>query len=130
MAQELIDRAEDFCSSGCSFFQVLGAIMRGIFGRFISTAIFIGLVASFNAYPAAAADLGLMTSGPAAVGSCSEIVFTCDTPPPHPLPPPAAPPAPQPPPPPFPTGPPYPPHPRPLPPRLPSPPPAPPLRPH
>ncbi|WP_245283700.1 hypothetical protein [Bradyrhizobium sp. URHD0069] len=27
---------------------------------------------------AAAADLGLMTSGPSAVGSCSEIVFTCD----------------------------------------------------
>ena len=59
-------------------FLALGAIMRGIFGCFVSTAIFVGLVASFNAHPAAAADLGLMTSGPAAVGSCSEIVFTCD----------------------------------------------------
>jgi hypothetical protein len=28
--------------------------------------------------PAASADLGLMTSGPAAVGNCSEIVFTCE----------------------------------------------------
>src|SRR5436305_15025014 len=52
--------------------------MRGIFGRFVTTAFLLGCVASFNAHPAAAADLGLMTSGPAAVGSCSEIVFTCD----------------------------------------------------
>ena len=59
-------------------FLALGAIMRGIFGCFVSTAIFLGFVASFNPHPAAAADLGLMTSGPAAVGSCSEIVFTCD----------------------------------------------------
>ena len=27
---------------------------------------------------AAAADLGLMTSGPGAIGSCTEIVFTCE----------------------------------------------------
>jgi hypothetical protein len=28
--------------------------------------------------PAAAADLGLMTSGPGSVGNCTEIVFTCE----------------------------------------------------
>lgn len=50
--------------------------MRGGFGKFLTTAIFLGFAASVN--PAAAADLGLMTSGPGAVGSCSEIVFTCD----------------------------------------------------
>jgi hypothetical protein len=33
---------------------------------------------AFVANPAAAADLGIMTSGPSAVGSCSEIVFTCE----------------------------------------------------
>jgi hypothetical protein len=46
------------------------------FGKFITTAIFAGFVMCAN--PAAAADLGLMTSGPSAVGSCSEIVFTCE----------------------------------------------------
>jgi len=46
------------------------------FGKFITTAIFAGFAMSAN--PAAAADLGLMTSGPSAVGSCSEIVFTCE----------------------------------------------------
>jgi hypothetical protein len=50
--------------------------MRAGFGRFIAAAIFFGFAASVN--PAAAADLGLMTSGPSAVGSCSEIVFTCE----------------------------------------------------
>jgi hypothetical protein len=53
--------------------------MRAGFGKkFIATAIFLGFVASVSAQPAAAADLGLMTSGPGAVGSCSEIVFTCE----------------------------------------------------
>ena len=33
---------------------------------------------SGNPQPAAAADLGLMTSGPASVGNCSEIVFACE----------------------------------------------------
>src|SRR5258707_11184271 len=46
------------------------------FGRFITTAIFVGFAMTAN--PAAAADLGLMTSGPSALGSCSEIVFTCE----------------------------------------------------
>ena len=46
------------------------------FGKFITTAIFVGFAMITN--PAAAADLGLMTSGPSAVGSCSEIVFTCE----------------------------------------------------
>src|SRR6266404_796227 len=53
--------------------------MRAGFGKkFIATAIFLGFVASVSAQPAAAADLGLMTSGPGAAGSCSEIVFTCE----------------------------------------------------
>src|SRR5215212_6238526 len=52
--------------------------MRGTFGRLVKTAISLGFLASFNADPAAAADLGLMSSGPTAVGSCSEIVFTCE----------------------------------------------------
>jgi len=52
--------------------------MRATFGRLVTTAIFLGFTSSFNPHPAAAADLGLMTSGPAAVGSCSEIVFTCE----------------------------------------------------
>src|SRR5258706_148223 len=46
------------------------------FGKFITTAIFVGFAMTAN--PAAAADLGLMTSGPSALGSCSEIVFTCE----------------------------------------------------
>jgi hypothetical protein len=56
----------------------LGAAMRAEFSKFITTAIFLGFAVSVNPHPAAAADLGLMTSGPSAVGSCSEIVFTCD----------------------------------------------------
>src|SRR5712671_5002078 len=50
--------------------------MRAGFGKFVTIALFFGFAASVN--PASAADLGLMTSGPAAVGSCSEIVFTCE----------------------------------------------------
>lgn len=50
--------------------------MRAIFGRFVTAAVFLGSL--FAAGPASAADLGLMTSGPSAVGSCSEIVFTCE----------------------------------------------------
>jgi hypothetical protein len=47
-------------------------------GKFFTTAIFLSLAVSLHSHPAAAADLGLMTSGPGAVGACSEIVFTCD----------------------------------------------------
>jgi len=50
--------------------------MRAGFHRFVATALFVG--SAFVANPAAAADLGIMTSGPSAVGSCSEIVFTCE----------------------------------------------------
>ena len=46
------------------------------FGKFVTIAIFFGFAMGVN--PASAADLGLMTSGPSAVGSCSEIVFTCE----------------------------------------------------
>jgi hypothetical protein len=77
MAQALIDLVGDFCSGGCSL-SALGAAMRAVFGKFISIAIFLGFVVSVNPQTAAAADLGLMTSGPSAVGSCSEIVFTCE----------------------------------------------------
>jgi hypothetical protein len=77
MAQALIDLVGDFCSGGCSL-SALGAAMRAVFGKFITIAIFLGFVVSVNPQTAAAADLGLMTSGPSAVGSCSEIVFTCE----------------------------------------------------
>jgi hypothetical protein len=52
--------------------------MRAGFGKFFTIAIFFGFAMGVNPHPAAAADLGLMTSGPSAVGSCSEIVFTCE----------------------------------------------------
>ena len=48
--------------------------MRAGIGKFVTIAIFFGFAMSVN--PASAADLGLRTSGP--VGSCSEIVFTCE----------------------------------------------------
>jgi hypothetical protein len=59
-------------------YHFLGATMRAGFGKFVTIAMFFGLAVSVNSRPAAAADLGLMTSGPSAVGSCSEIVFTCE----------------------------------------------------
>jgi hypothetical protein len=52
--------------------------MRGGFYNFIATALFIGFGFVANLDVAAAADLGIMTSGPRSVGSCSEIVFTCE----------------------------------------------------
>lgn len=52
--------------------------MRIVFSKFIAAAIFLGFAAGLHPQAAAAADLGLMTSGPSAVGSCSEIVFTCE----------------------------------------------------
>ena len=48
--------------------------MRAKFFAFVTTAAFLG----WTAGAASAADLGLMTKGPSSVGSCSEIVFTCD----------------------------------------------------
>src|SRR5690349_11741323 len=50
--------------------------MGNAFGRLLTAAIFIGLAASISVRPAAAADLGLVSYGP--IGSCSEIVFTCE----------------------------------------------------
>jgi hypothetical protein len=47
--------------------------MRNRFGQFLASAIFLGFATA--ASPAAAADLGLISSG---VGGCSEIVFTCE----------------------------------------------------
>ena len=52
--------------------------MRAAFFRFVLTAASLGFAASFSMLPASAADLGLMTSGPGAIGNCSEIVFTCE----------------------------------------------------
>ncbi len=50
--------------------------MRAGFGKFLLSAILLGLAVGANPHPAAAADMGLMTSGP--IGSCSEIVFVCE----------------------------------------------------
>jgi hypothetical protein len=52
--------------------------MRAGFYSFVSTALFVTLAFVANPNSAAAADLGIMTSGRSAVGSCSEIVFTCE----------------------------------------------------
>jgi hypothetical protein len=49
--------------------------MRSQFGRLITTSIF--LTFATVASPVAAADLGLIAS-PAAVGSCSELIVTCE----------------------------------------------------
>jgi hypothetical protein len=51
--------------------------MQTGFGKFIVIAAALGMAVGASAYPVAAADLGLMTS-PGAVGSCSELVFTCE----------------------------------------------------
>ena len=50
--------------------------MRAGLGKFIISAIFLVFAVGASPHPVAAADLGLMTSGP--VGSCSEIVFICE----------------------------------------------------
>ena len=52
--------------------------MRAEFYKSIVTALFVGFAFVGNPLPAAAADLGIMTSGPSAVGRCSEIVFICE----------------------------------------------------
>jgi len=54
--------------------------MRNAFRSFLTAATFVGIAVSVNSTQAAAADLdvGLMSSGPSAVGNCSEIVFTCE----------------------------------------------------
>ena len=52
--------------------------MRAGFYKFVATVVFVGSAFVANPHAASAADLGIMTSGPAAVGSCSEIVFTCE----------------------------------------------------
>ena len=50
--------------------------MRAGFGKFLLSAIFLSFAVGANLHPAAAADMGLMTSGP--IGGCSEIVFVCE----------------------------------------------------
>lgn len=56
----------------------LGAAMRTRFSTFVLSAIFLVFAVGASPHPAAAADLGLMTSGPSAIGSCSEIVVVCE----------------------------------------------------
>ena len=56
----------------------LGAAMRVAFFRSVLTAASLGFAMAGGALPAAAADLGLITKGPNSIGSCTEIVFTCD----------------------------------------------------
>lgn len=52
--------------------------MHDIFMKFARTVTATGFAIFLGVASARAADLGLMTSGPSAVGSCSEIVFTCE----------------------------------------------------
>ena len=52
--------------------------MRAGFFKVVATALFTGFAFLAGPQPAAAADLGIMASGPRSVGSCSEIVFTCE----------------------------------------------------
>jgi hypothetical protein len=52
--------------------------MRAAFFKSVLTATSLGFAMMGGTLPAAAADLGLMTSGPGAIGSCTEIVFTCE----------------------------------------------------
>ena len=49
--------------------------MRARFGKFLMMAAFFGAAGAMPSGPAAAADLGLMSSGR---GGCSEIVFVCE----------------------------------------------------
>ena len=56
----------------------LGAGMRAALFKSVLTAASLGFTTSGTMLPAGAADLGLMTSGPGAIGNCSEIVFTCE----------------------------------------------------
>jgi len=52
--------------------------MRAGLYKFIATAIFLGFTLGTGSLSAVAADLGIMTSGRTAVGSCSEIAFVCE----------------------------------------------------
>lgn len=52
--------------------------MRNRPGRLVAAAVVLSSSLAASAHPAAAADLGLMASGPTAVGNCSELVFTCE----------------------------------------------------
>jgi hypothetical protein len=52
--------------------------MRIRFSYMVASVLALSATLSGNSRPAAAADLGLITKGPASVGSCSEIVFTCE----------------------------------------------------
>ena len=52
--------------------------MRAGFFKFVATAVFLISAVGANSHSAGAADLGILTSGPSALGRCNEIVFTCE----------------------------------------------------
>jgi hypothetical protein len=47
-------------------------------GKCAVAAAIISVALGTASQPAASADLGLITSGPASIGNCSEIVFACE----------------------------------------------------
>jgi len=80
---ERFDLRGFLCSFSPRFFAQLlclslneGALMRIRFGYMVAGILALGATLSGNSRPAAAADLGLVTKAP--VGTCTEIVFTCD----------------------------------------------------
>jgi hypothetical protein len=56
----------------------MGVAMRADIFRSVATVAFLVLAVAANSQAAGAADLGIMTSGPSAIGRCNEIVFTCE----------------------------------------------------
>jgi hypothetical protein len=52
--------------------------MRAALIKFIWTTISLSFAVCAGTLSAGAADLGLMTTGPGAIGNCAEIVFTCE----------------------------------------------------
>lgn len=52
--------------------------MHNRFCYAVAGVLAFGATLLFHSQQAKAADLGLMTSGPASIGNCSEIVFTCE----------------------------------------------------
>jgi len=76
-AQDPIDLLLDFWSGNDILF-ALGAAMRTEIVKSVATAAFLVLAVGANSHAACAADLGIMTSGPSAVGRCDEIVLTCE----------------------------------------------------
>src|SRR5262249_62144555 len=64
---------DDFCSVAPSISNS-GAAMHRALGRVLTAAVFVGC--ALSAKTGLAADLGLVTKAP--VGTCSELVFSCE----------------------------------------------------